>query len=269
MCYSAIIKKRAKELGFDVEIRSDFEFWDQFYDHQRKEPAKFKEAAEDGRIFPHYFAPVLAFQNDGYAYAPMRYQLFPSAFKNDPKHLSLFNARRDNLLESKIWNPLLSHGRGLVFLESFFEWVEVRDLVKGGVVSLKQVEEKFASAELEKKKICLASGKKYKPSKTALTPAIDRKIEIQFQPNITNGILAPVIFDKHRLDDGFEMYSFALLTDEPQPEVAAAGHDRSPIFLKPDAALGWLNPETKVEDALRQLDTRQTVFFAHRLADVA
>src|SRR5690606_10838542 len=34
--------------------------------------------------------------------------------------------------------------------------------------------------------------------------------------------------------DGEELLSFAAITDEPEPEVAAAGHDRTVVNLKPE-----------------------------------
>jgi putative SOS response-associated peptidase YedK len=40
-------------------------------------------------------------------------------------------------------------------------------------------------------------------------------------------------------------HSFAILTSEPPEFVAEAGHDRCPIFLKPEAFLDWLNPSQK------------------------
>src|SRR3546814_5298540 len=40
--------------------------------------------------------------------------------------------------------------------------------------------------------------------------------------------------------DGEELLSFAAITDEPEPEVAAAGHDRTIINIKPEHVDAWL-----------------------------
>lgn len=266
MCYSAMLKQKSKLLGIDIQIRTDVDTWEEFERLQSQDPASFK-LSTDGRVFPKWFGPVLIFQNDEFKYLPMRYELWPSNFKEEPKNLSLFNARRDNLLKSNVWNRLIGKNHGLVCLERFYEWVEVRDLVSAGVISLKEVEKKFEAIELEKKKKALAAGKKYKATPTALKKAIDRKIEISFFPETTDTILAPVIFDVTKMENGDQFYSFALITDEPQPEVAAAGHDRSPVFLNSAGAIEWLNSEGKSpEDIIATLDKTKSVLYKHAIA---
>ena len=60
------------------------------------------------------------------------------------------------------------------------------------------------------------------------------------------------------------MVSFAAITDEPPPEVAAAGHDRSIIPIKPIDA--WLNPDPNNLSAIYAiLDDRERPYYEHRL----
>jgi putative SOS response-associated peptidase YedK len=67
--------------------------------------------------------------------------------------------------------------------------------------------------------------------------------------------------------NGSSLPSFALITDEPPPEVASAGHDRCPILLSATAISAWLNPGTKSLTELDSLlDSREKVFYSHRLA---
>ena len=40
-----------------------------------------------------------------------------------------------------------------------------------------------------------------------------------------------------------DLLSFAAITDEPEPEVAAAGHDRTIINIRPEHLDAWLNPD--------------------------
>lgn len=266
MCYSALIKKKSKILGIDIQIRTDDDSWQDFERLQGADSNKFKMAM-DGRVYPRWFAPVLILENGQYAYKPMRYELWPSSFKEEPKNLTLFNARRDNLLKSNVWNRLIGKRHGVVCLEKFYEWVEVKDLVSAGVVSLREVEKKFEAIELEKKKTALASGKKYKATPTTLKPATERKIEISFFPQTKDFILAPVIYDIIKLQDGTEMFSFALITDEPQAEVSAAGHDRSPIFLNVESAVEWMSPgDAKPEDVISILNKTESVVYKHAIA---
>jgi hypothetical protein len=57
------------------------------------------------------------------------------------------------------------------------------------------------------------------------------------------------------------------LTDEPPPEVAAAGHDLCIIPIKPESIDAWLNPDAS--DLAAQyaiLDDRNLPYYEHRLS---
>lgn len=53
--------------------------------------------------------------------------------------------------------------------------------------------------------------------------------------------------------------SFALITDEPPPEVAAAGHDRCPLFLEGEAWDQWLKPGADKKALHALLDRKEPV----------
>jgi len=62
-----------------------------------------------------------------------------------------------------------------------------------------------------------------------------------------------------------DLYSFAAINDEPPPEVAAAGHDRCSIPIKPDKLDAWLTPEGRSKEELQAiLDDRH--YYEHRKA---
>jgi len=64
-----------------------------------------------------------------------------------------------------------------------------------------------------------------------------------------------------------DLLSFAAITDEPPPEVAAAGHDRCIVPIKPENIDAWLNPNASDLAALHAiLDDRDRPFYEHRLA---
>lgn len=64
-----------------------------------------------------------------------------------------------------------------------------------------------------------------------------------------------------------ELLSFAAITDEPPPEVAAAGHDRCIIPIKPENIDAWLNPDPdNLAASYAILDDRQRPTYEHRLA---
>ncbi len=65
---------------------------------------------------------------------------------------------------------------------------------------------------------------------------------------------------------GAPLLSFAAITDEPPVEVAAAGHDRMIINLKPEHLDAWLKPEGRSLDEFQQiLGDRQAPYYEHEV----
>jgi putative SOS response-associated peptidase YedK len=65
---------------------------------------------------------------------------------------------------------------------------------------------------------------------------------------------------------GSPLLSFAAITDEPPAEVAAAGHDRMIINLKPEHLDAWLRPQGRSLDELQIiLGDRQTPYYEHEV----
>jgi putative SOS response-associated peptidase YedK len=63
-------------------------------------------------------------------------------------------------------------------------------------------------------------------------------------------------------ENGTELLSFAAITDEPPPEVAAAGHDRMIINIQSGNVDKWLAPRTCDESELQAiLSDRQTPYY--------
>ena len=64
-----------------------------------------------------------------------------------------------------------------------------------------------------------------------------------------------------------DLWSFAAVTDDPPPEVAAAGHDRCIVQLRPENVEAWLTPQGRTLDALDALlDDKARPYYEHRLA---
>jgi putative SOS response-associated peptidase YedK len=65
---------------------------------------------------------------------------------------------------------------------------------------------------------------------------------------------------------GRPLLSFAAITDEPPTEVAAAGHDRMIINLKPEHLDAWLKPKGRSLDELQAiLSDRQAPYYEHEV----
>jgi putative SOS response-associated peptidase YedK len=65
---------------------------------------------------------------------------------------------------------------------------------------------------------------------------------------------------------GPPLLSFAAITDEPPPEVAAAGHDRMIINVKPEHLDAWLTPAGRSREELQTiLSDRQAPYYEHEV----
>ncbi len=92
---------------------------------------------------------------------------------------------------------------------------------------------------------------------------------LQFTPRTEEPMLIACLWSHWTDPQGEEpdLLSFAAITDEPEPEVAAAGHDRTIINIRPENVDAWLSPDPKDLDALYAIfDDKQHPFYEHRLA---
>ena len=92
---------------------------------------------------------------------------------------------------------------------------------------------------------------------------------LQFTPRDGSPMYVACLWSRWSDPKGVEpdLLSFAAITDEPEPEVAAAGHDRTIVNLKPEHLDAWLNPDPNDLAALHALfDDRQRPFYEHREA---
>ncbi|WP_115560003.1 SOS response-associated peptidase family protein [Xanthomonas arboricola] len=92
---------------------------------------------------------------------------------------------------------------------------------------------------------------------------------IEFVPRTGEQMLVACLWSHWRDPAGIEpdLLSFAAITDEPEPEVAAAGHDRTIINIKPEHVDAWLNPDPRDLDALYTIfDDKRHPYYEHRLA---
>lgn len=188
---------------------------------------------EDSRIFPGWYAPVLVVENGRRVVKPMRYQCRPEGkpASYDVKYPGCYNARRDNL--RGFWKEQFGHTHGLVVMDAFYE-----------NVSRHAVERRE-----------LREGEK------------EENVILEFSPSPPQPMLVACLWSHWRGPGGEELMSFAAITDDPPPEIAAAGHDRCVIPIKPANMEAWLNPDPKdLDAALAILADRERPYYEHRLA---
>jgi putative SOS response-associated peptidase YedK len=96
-----------------------------------------------------------------------------------------------------------------------------------------------------------------------------KSVVIQFQPRDKSPMLVACLWSHWVDPKGIEpdLYSFAAITDDPEPEVAEAGHDRTIINIKPEHIDAWLNPDPQNLAALHAIfDDKARPYYEHKAA---
>jgi putative SOS response-associated peptidase YedK len=94
-----------------------------------------------------------------------------------------------------------------------------------------------------------------------------KNIVLEFNPRTGEDMLVACLWSHWTAPGEPDLLSFAAITDEPPAEVAAAGHDRCIVPIKPEHVDAWLNPDPKNLAALYAiLDDRERPYYEHRLA---
>ncbi|MBK7011851.1 MAG: SOS response-associated peptidase family protein [Xanthomonadales bacterium] len=186
----------------------------------------------DSRIFPGHYAPVMVMENGRRVIKPMRYQCRPQGKPAiyDRKYPGTYNARRDNL--EGFWKGQFGHSHGIMVVSAFYENVS-RHALEGRELGAGEAEE---------------------------------NVILEFRPQPAQDMLVACLWS-HWQGNGEELLSFAAITDEPPAEIAAAGHDRCIIPIKPENIDVWLNPDPKnLAAAYAILDDRERPYYEHRMA---
>jgi len=174
---------------------------------------------DDNRIFPMVYAGVIVKQGGHNVLTPMRYFCRPAgkpAFY-DKKFPGLYNARRDNL--EKFWGEQFGHHHALMVVESFYENVQ-----------LHAMEHRELEAGEEAQNVVL-----------------------QFTPEPAEPLLVACLWSHWTDPKEPDVRGFAAITDEPPSDVAAAGHDRCIVNLKPEHVEAWLTPEGRSTQELQAI----------------
>ena len=177
--------------------------------------------ADDSRIFPGWYAPVIVAEQGAKRVMPMRYQCRPAGkpADHDRRFPGTYNARRDKL--EGYWRGLFGRSHAVMPVRRFYENVR-----RG-----------------------------------------DANVVLEFSPADQQPMLVACLWSRWTGPDGSELLSFAAITDEPPPEVAATGHDRCVIPIKPQHVDAWLNPDPKdLAASYAILDDRERPYYEHRLA---
>ena len=190
---------------------------------------------EDSRIFPGWYAPVLVSEGGRRVVKPMRYQCRPAGTPAffDTKFPGTYNARRDSL--EKFWRGQFGTSHGIMVVDAFFENVSRHTMERR----------------------VLAEGE------------AEQNVVLEFRPQPAHPMLVACLWSEWRDPGGNSepLLSFAAITDDPPAEIAAAGHDRCIVPIKPEHLDAWLDPDAKDLATLYAiLDDRDRPYYEHRLA---
>lgn len=190
----------------------------------------------DSRIFPNVYAPVMVAEAGMLVVKPMRYgcRLAGKPANYDIRFPGTYNARRDNL--ERFWKDAFGYSHGIMVVNRFYENVSRH----------------------------AAEGRDLAPGEQ------EQNVVLEFAPRPAHDMLVACLWSHWTPSAGSdepELLSFAAITDEPPPEVAAAGHDRCIVPIKPENVEAWLNPDPGNLAALQAiLDDRDRPYYEHRMA---
>lgn len=188
-----------------------------------------------GRMWPGQFAPVLIRDpaTGARMIVPARYRCrLPGWTKADElEKPGTYNARKDKL--HTVWKKLFGYNHGVIVARRFYESVSLHRLQQRELVPGER----------------------------------DIPVEIRFEPEPKQEMFLACLWRYVEPADGEEgFYTFAAITRDPPPEVAAAGHDRCIIALKPENIDAWLEPDSGHLSAMYAiLDDPIDAYYQHEL----
>lgn len=172
------------------------------------------DPARDDRIFPDWYAPVLLVEDGRKVVRPMRYHCRPAGM--DPAS--------DRMKDGRLSGKYNARRDNLTrFWRKQF----------GHTHALLLAETFYENVDDGK------GGSK----------------EIQFRPSTGETMYIACLYSHWVDPEGKvpDLWSFAAITDEPEPEVAAQGHDRTIINIKPEYVEAWLKPTANSLDTLCEI----------------
>ena len=191
---------------------------------------------EDNRIFPFVYAGVIVKKHGQNLLTPMRYHCRPAGKRSfiDRQFPGLYNARRDNL--EKFWGEQFGSHHAILVVESFYENVKRHTM---------------EHRELE-------AGER------------EENVVLQFKPEPAQTMYIACLWSHWTDPKEPDVRGFAAITDEPPADVAAEGHDRCIINLKPEHVEAWLTPENRSAAELQaMLSDRAIPAFQHEILKAA
>jgi putative SOS response-associated peptidase YedK len=143
----------------------------------------------------------------------------------------IYNARRDSL--DDYWRAVYGRSHAVIVISGFYENVPEH---------LYQHRE-LAPAEKEK------------------------NLVLEFDPKPARDMLVACLWDHWTQPGTPSLESFAAITDDPTPEVAASGHQRTIITIQEQYLSEWLSPRALSKKRLEHiLSDKELPYYVHKIA---
>lgn len=217
----------------------------------------------DARIFPFWYAPVIVNEAGERVIKPMRYHCRSRGkpANIDSRYPGLYNARRDNL--EGYWKNLFGQHHAVCLVQSLYENVALHDFEKREL----RPDEKPRNLVLHFNPTAMRPPGMARGGATHGAVAADGgsagNTGAAFRPG---EMFVACLWDRWQKQGEPDLYSFAAITDDPPPEVAATGHNRCIVPLKPKNLSAWLKPGAELAAYYALLDDRERPYYAHELA---
>jgi putative SOS response-associated peptidase YedK len=210
MCFSVQVDIDLKKLAYRFDATINEAAFEHFKKLENEDSNKYKYVyPEDQRVFAKVWAPIICEVRGERQIRPMRYQLLPS-FCKEERYMRTDESGKE---------------------------MEVKNTFNARLDSLQTA--KAWQKPFTRLHAMLPVKKFYE-----WVPRNGHKAMISFAPQDEEYMLVPCLYDNWYSEDKSKIIqSFAIITDEPRPEVLEMGHDRTPINLN-ELNLGkWLSPQ--------------------------
>lgn len=235
MCFSVQVDIDLKKLAYRFDAQINEKSFEHFKRMENLDANKYKYVyPEDKRIFSKVWAPIICDVRGQREIRPMRYQLLPHFCETD-KYL-----RTDDKSGKK---------------------VEIKNTFNARLDSLQTA--RAWQKPFMRFHAMLPVKKFYE-----WVPRDGHKALIEFSPENEEYMIVPCLYDNWYSADKSEIIqSFAIITDDPRPEVEQMGHDRTPISINEEKLDYWLKPENSgVEQIVDILKNPTHPLYGHKWA---
>ncbi len=94
-----------------------------------------------------------------------------------------------------------------------------------------------------------------------------KNIVLEFRPDPPQTLLVACLWSRWTKPGEKDLLSFAIITEDPPPEILEVGHDRCLIPIKPENIDAWLDPDpTNLEASDAILSDKLPVYYTHTTA---